>query len=148
MAASRCRMLQTLCLVCIAGRADAAPNPSPDAGSPRSEPTSVTPNDQREQIQVWGHRQSFSLAPVPDGRLLEPGAGAGFGPGSRLGIVRIEGGPVHGAISDGVSAGLAIPVPGLKGLEFTASLAGTRDSLPPAGTTGAAAAVAGFRLKF
>ena len=147
MAASRRRMLQTLCLVCIAGRADAAPTPLPDAGSP-SKPTNITLNDQQEQIQVWGHRQTFLLAPVPDGRLLEPGAQAGFGPGSRLGVVRIEGGPVHGAISDGVSAGLAVPVPGLKGLDFTASLAGTRDSLSPAGTTGAAAAVAGFRLRF
>ena len=145
MAASRRRMLPTLCLVCIAGPADAAP--SPDAGS-LSEPTNLTLDDQQEQIQVWGYRRKFSLAPVPDGRLLEPGAQAGFGPGSRLGIVRIEGGPVHDAISDGVSAGLAIPVPGVKGLDVTASLGATRDSLSPAGTTGAAAAVAGFRLKF
>ena len=140
-------MLRTLCLVCVAGRAEAAPPPPPDAGSP-SRPTNVTPSDRQEQIQVWGHRRTFSLAPVPDGRLFEPGTQAGFGPGSRLGIVGIEGGPVHAAISDGVSVGLAGPVPGLKGLDFTASLSGTRDSLSPAGTTGAAAAVAGFRLRF
>ena len=147
MAALRRRMVRTLCLVCIAGPADAASTPSPDAGS-LSKPTNVALSDQQEQIQVWGYRQRFSLAPVPDGRLLEPDAEAGFGPGSRLGIVRIEGGPVHDAISDGVSAGLAIPVPGVKGLDVTASLGGTRDSLSPAGTTGAAAAVMGFRLKF
>ena len=148
MAASRRRMLQTLCLVCVAGPADATPTPSPLGAASPSRPTSVTPSDRQEQIQVWGHRQTFSLAPVPDDRLSEPGAQAGFGPGSRLGVVRIEGGPVHNAISDGVSAGMAVPVPGLKGLDFTASLAGTRDSLSPAGTTGAAAAVAGFRLRF
>ena len=141
-------MLPTLCLACVVGQAAAAPNPLHDAGSPLSRPTDVTLDDQQEQIQVWGHRWKFSLAPMPDGLVPEPGNRTSFGPGSRIGIVGIEGGPVRGAISDGVSAGLAVPVPGVRGLDLTASLAGTRDSLSPAGTTGAAAAVAGLRLKF
>ena len=137
-----------LCLVCVAGRAEAAPNPASDAGSLLSHPVSVTLDDRQEWIQVWGHRRKFSLAPTPDGRMLEPGNRTSFGPGSRLGMITIEGGPIHTAVSNGVSAGLAVPLPGLRGLDLTASLAGSRDSLSPAGTTGAAAAVVGLRLKF
>ncbi len=83
------------------------------------------------------------MAPSPEPRLSDPGHPTGSGSG-----VRLEGGPVHDAVSDGLSVGLAIPIAGIEGLDFTAPLAGTRDGLSPSGTKGAAAAVAGFRLAF
>ena len=135
------------CMACLVGQANAASAPS-SAPPTLSKPTNIGLGDPQEQITVWGHRGKFSAAPTPDSRFLEPDAPIGFGPGSRLGSATVEGGPIHGAISDGVSAGVAIPVAGVEGLDFTASLAGTRDGLSPSGTTGAASALAGLRLKF
>ncbi len=136
--------LVVLPLACLVGQAHARS----DAKAALADPIDTSLGDRQETVTVWGHRPRFSAAPKPDPGPRDPGHAATFDPGSRLGIVRIEGGPVHDAVSDGVSAGVAIPISGIRGLAFTASLAGTRDALSPSGTTGAAAVVAGFRLKF
>lgn len=132
-------LLAIPCLACVAGQARAGPG----ANSALADPIDTSLGSQPERVTVQGHRPRVFMAPAPDPRLSEPGRPTGFGSG-----IRLEGGPVHDAVSDGLSVGLAIPIVGIEGLDFIASLATTRDSLSPSGTTGAAAAVAGLRLKF
>ncbi|WP_428376547.1 hypothetical protein [Lichenicoccus sp.] len=102
----------------------------------------------QEQITVWGHRRHFFPAPMANTTVAEPGPRSGFGPGARLGIATVEGGPASDRIHNGVSAGIAIPVSGVRGLDFTLTATGSRDSMAASGTNGAAATTAGLRLKF
>lgn len=108
----------------------------------------VTTTATQGQITVWGHRRQFCPAPMADNRLVEPGTPSGFGPGYKLGLGTIEGGPVHDQIHNGVSAGIAIPTAVLPGLDFMLNATGSRDAMTASGTNGAASATAGFRLKF
>lgn len=97
------------------------------------------------RITVWGHKRHFFPAPMADHAVVEP-SGTGFGPGSRLGIATVEGGPIRDPVHEGVSTGLAFPVAGVCGLDVTAT--GSRDAMAASGTTGAASTTAGLRLKF
>ena len=135
-------------LACPAGRADAAPGRSSATGFSLSDPASTSLDSQQERITVWGYHRKFSAAPMSGDQASRPEVLGSLGPGSRLGVAMVQGGPVHGPVSNGLLAGLAIPVAGVKGLDFTASVAGTRDNLSLFGTTGAASMVAGFRLRF
>ena len=126
------------------------------ADTRQSSPTVTTPPPARkaattithEQITVWGRRKLFFPAPMPDNRLSEPGNRTGFGPGSKLGVATIEGGPMHDQVHNGVTAGLAVPVPGVRDLDFMLSATGSRDAMAASGTNAAASATAGLRLKF
>ena len=121
--------------------------PTPTATKPLGSKASTT-STQQEQITVWGRKKQFFSAPMADNQILEPQNGSGFGPGSKLGPATIEGGPVSDQIHSGVSAGIAIPVSGVKGLDFTVTATGSRDAMTASGTNGAASATTGFRLKF
>nr|WP_321984354.1 hypothetical protein [uncultured Lichenicoccus sp.] len=120
------------------------------AQAPQSSKAEVKPaaTSTQERITVLGHKRHFFPAPMPDSNVAEPGGRSGFGPGSRLGIARIEGGPVGDQIHSGVSAGLAFPVAGIRGLDVTVTATGSRDSMAASGTNGAASTTAGLRLKF
>lgn len=142
------RRLLTAVMICLVGPAHAAPTLAPEAGSSLSRPGDTSLGGTQEQVTVWGYRRKFSAAPTSGNQLAEPDNRTGFGPGTRIGRATIEGGLIHGTISDGVSAGLAVPIVGVKGLDFTASLAGTRDGLSPSNTVGAASAVVGLRLRW
>ena len=107
----------------------------------------VTTAVTQEQITVWGRRKLFFPAPMPDNQ-SRPGSRTGFGPGSRLGIATVEGGPVHDQVHNGVAAGIAIPVAGVRNLDFMLAATGSRDAMAASGSNGAASATAGFRLKF
>ena len=121
--------------------------PTPTAAKPLGSKISTTLT-QQEQITVWGRKKRFFPAPMADNRILEPQSRSSFGPGSKLGPATIEGGPVSDQIHSGVSGGIAIPVSGVKGLDFTVTATGSQDAMTASGTNGTASATTGFRLKF
>lgn len=104
-------------------------------------------NGIQDRITVWGRKRHFFPAPMANNAVVDPGP-TGLGPGSKLGIATIEGGPIRDAVHNGISAGIAIPVAGVRGLDFTVTETGSRDMMAASGTTGAASTTAGLRLKF
>ncbi|MBB3172855.1 hypothetical protein FHR90_000669 [Endobacter medicaginis] len=131
-----------VCALVVSARSLAAP--------PTSAPATRIPTDLRpstdESLTVIGHRP-LVLAPLPGSTDLAPPS-SGFAPGNRLGPFTITGGPTHSMTSDGVSAGLAIPIRPVKGLEFGVTLGANRDAGAGASSTAGARAVAGFKLRF
>ena len=140
--------LLTFLLLWTPGKAVAGTSHSSHAVITQPSVRKATTTITHEQITVWGRQKLFFPAPLPNNNLSERGNQTGFGPGSKLGIATIEGGPVYDQVHNGVTAGIAIPVPGVRDLDFTLAATGSRDAMAASGINGAASATAGLRLKF